>query len=137
MKEIFVNEIIKEDNGSRTGIIVWDDTIIEAMPVLYDNKVQQGIAHYIKNPPDPGGFHMFSRFCQFIVLFGWQPILGVSIKLSDYDNNIDNALDEYLQLAEKDWAIEDRNDIMKIFEEIREDKSGEKAEMIIKFHVPA
>lgn len=136
MKQVFVNEIIKEDNGSRTGLIVWNDTIVEDMAILYDDKVQRGIKHYIQNPPHPDGFHMLSRFCQFIVLFKWDTKLGASLTLTDFDNDLDNALDEYLKLSANDWTIEDRNDIMKIFEEIREDQAGEKAEMVIKFHVP-
>ena len=132
MIQIFVNEIIEKANGGRTGLVVSNDTIAEDMPILYDEKVQQGIKHFIQNPPNPEGFHMFSKFCQLIVLFKWDTKIGASITLTDYDNNVDNALDEYLKLAQKEWAIEDRNTIMEIFEEVRNDKSGERAEMIIR-----
>ena len=135
-KTVFVNEIIENNNGSKTGLIVWNDTIVEDMTILYDDEVQRGIKHLIQNPPHPEGFHLFSRFYQFIVLFKWDTKIGASITLTDHGNSVDNALDEYLQLAEKEWATEDRNDIMKIFEEIRNDNSTAKAEMIIKFHVP-
>lgn len=136
-KQIFVNEIIEKENGGKMGVIVWDDTIIEDIPILFDDKTERGLKHVIQNKMQPEGFYLFSRFYQFIVLFKWNPIMGISISLTDYGNDIDSALDEYLELEEKKWTVEDRNTIMRIFEEIRNDKSGEKAEMIIKFHVPA
>ena len=65
MIKIYVNEIIEHDNGSKLGAVAWDGTIAEDMLILYDEKVQRGIQHYINNPPHQDGFHIFSRFYHF------------------------------------------------------------------------
>jgi hypothetical protein len=53
------------------------------------------------------------------------------MKISDFHNDLDLALDEYLALSEKGWNKEDRDKIMKIFQEIKENNT-EIAELVVK-----
>jgi hypothetical protein len=137
VKQVLVNEII-EQNGITHGLVVWESTVNKSMELMFkgDGFILKNIEHFKKNLPDPSGFHFITRYCQFVVYYEYHPFTGSAMKVSDFAYNIDDALDEYIRLAEKEWKIEDRESLMKSFQKIQEDKSGVLAEMIIDESVP-
>ena len=133
MKKVFVNQIM-EENGILHGIAALDKTIKEDLPIIYPSKKLQ-ILEKLQATHHPNSVYSFDRYCQFVVYLQYQPILGFSIKLSDYKNNIDAALDEYSILRGKGWLKEDIDKIMTIFQDIK-DNPADLAEMITKDPVP-
>ncbi len=75
------------------------------------------------------GCHWIDRYCQFIIVVRIEPIAGLSMSLSDYRIDSDMALDEYLILQGKKWDKEDRDKIMKFYQEIQ-NNNPEIAELI-------
>ena len=134
MKEIFVNNI-QEINGVKHGYAVIDETIYEDLNIILSSAGFQALnsVAYIS----PEGLHFFERFCQFIIYGNFEPNVGWSLQISDYHKDLDIALDEYLELTGKGWNEKDRNKIMKLFQEIQDDKEEENiARMVIKVHHP-
>lgn len=120
MTDIFVNDII-EDNGVTHGIAVLDKTVLKNIKIVYSGKMLATILALINTPPQEG-LYFFDKFCQYVVYFQQQPDLGLTMKLTDYQNNDDLALDEYLVLKQKDWLQQDREKIMELFHEIKTQK---------------
>ena len=75
-------------------------------------------------------FFIIERFCQYVGYIQFRTDLGLSMKLSDFKNNMDNVLDEYLELEAKDWELADRMKYIEIVDEIIKDANGDVAEMI-------
>ncbi|NII25473.1 hypothetical protein HB364_10295 [Pseudoflavitalea sp. X16] len=134
MKKIFIN-YIHTDNGVDHGIAALNKTVIENMPIVFSPTVENNLKVIISNNPGQS-FYSFTRFCQYVMYFQYQPGLGITLKFSDFKNDIDLALDEYSTLGGKQWKKEDRDKIMKIFEDIRNNPT-ELAEFVIKDPVAA
>jgi hypothetical protein len=128
MKEIFVNRIIEENNITR-GLCVLDNTTHKNLEIIYTTKQLDYIKSLLKTPPKEG-FHSLDRFCQFVVLTQYDPVLGLSMSVYDFNDNMDNVLDEYLILTEKEWDKSDIEMIAKLFQEGYQDKNN-RAKMII------
>lgn len=126
--KIYVNEIIHEGIITH-GIVVLKSTIYEDIDIIYKGKIKDFLISMIKNSKE--AFYSFDRFCQYVIYLQFQPILGLSIKISDFKNDTDAALDEYMSLRIKDWLKKDTDIIMKIFQEIKNDKTNT-ARMVIK-----
>jgi hypothetical protein len=128
MKPIYVNHII-EQNGITHGIAALDKTVLEDIDLIYTGKMLQVVKQLISTvTAEP--FYFFDRFCQFVIYLQYQPVLGLSLKVSDYHNDVNAALDEYNILSANQWQKKDRDKILQLFQEIQ--KSNEVAEMIIK-----
>lgn len=130
MVQIPVNEII-EQSGITQGLVVLDKTINETMPIIYSEKTLSAIAFTLQQHGGKVPFYHIDRFYQYITLIMYDPFLKFSIKISDFKNNVDTALDGYSELKEKDWLPGDRDKIMRIFQEIQSNPE-QKAEMVIK-----
>jgi len=78
--KVFVNEIIEEDNGMKGGIAASDTSVSKNLKNVF-GEMTQGIFTTIANPPHPDGFYFHARFHQLVVLFMWQPVLGITLKL--------------------------------------------------------
>ena len=117
MKEVHVNEI-REENGITHGLAVSTKTALKNIPIVLSGKVLEVVSELVKHPPKEG-FGSLIRFCQYIVLIRMDPILGFSMQLSDFHNNLDAALDEYNALKLNNWDKEQRDKIMKLFQDIR------------------
>lgn len=127
--EIYINHIEKEGETIH-GIAAWDKTVEENLSIIFRNdKVLEGIRYLIKNSAQP--FYTFTRFCQFIIYIQFQPTLGLSMKLTDFNNNIDSALEYYSDLKNKEWKKEDIDKILTIFQDIQNDRKNI-AKMVIK-----
>lgn len=120
MTDIFVNEIIK-DNGVTYGIAVWDKTVLKNINIIYSGAMLTNILSLLNNPPSEG-LYFFDRFCQYVVFVQQEPYYGLTMKFTDYQNNDNLALDEYLKLKQKDWLQRDREKIMELYHEIKTQK---------------
>ena len=132
MTDIFVNDIV-EDNGIIHGLAVLNNTVLKNINLIYSSNKLTDILALIKNPPKEG-FYFFDKFCQYVVFVQQQPVLGLSMKFTDFQNNDDLALDEYLVLKEKQWQQQDREKIMQLFHDIKT-KSNETGNLIIENQV--
>jgi hypothetical protein len=130
--DIFVNDII-DDNGVTHGIAVWNKTVLKNINLIYSGNKLTKILSLIENPPKEG-FYFFDKFCQYVVFVHQQPVLGLSMKFTDFQNNDDLALDEYLLLKEKQWQQHDREKIMQLFHDIKT-KSHDNGNLIIENQV--
>jgi hypothetical protein len=116
------NESIRDDNGVLHHIVVDDREVIKNLAVIYPGEKGEAIRRLIKNSPKEG-FHFIDRFHQFVILFMFDPQVGLSMKISDFKGNVDLGLDEYRILMDNDWDQEDINKIMQIIVEINEKPS--------------
>ena len=133
MKQLFANQII-EQGGIVQGLVILDRTAHENLPIIFTGNALSYIKSLIERPP-ADGFYTLDRFCQYIILTQYHPETRLSMKISDYNNNINVALDEYSELISKEWEKEDRDKIMRLFQIIEMDLDN-RAEIIIKdsFH---
>lgn len=129
MIKVYVNRII-EENGVTHGIIGLDKTVFENLRIIYSPSKRE-IINTLLTFHKEKDFYLLDRFCQFICYTQHQSFAGLSMKISDYHNDLDSALKEYSILREKDWRKEDTDKIMVLFQEIEKDNK-ELAEMIIK-----
>ena len=137
MPTIFVNHT-REENEVIHGIAVWEHTVKKDLEIMYSGKgfTLKNIEFLKQNPPHPDGFHFISRYFQFVVLYQYNTTTGSSLQFSDYQNDLDKALEEYTLLLKMGWREEDRNNIMKIFQEIENDPKKEIATMIVEDEMP-
>jgi hypothetical protein len=118
MQSIYVNKII-ENNGITHGIAVSDRTVTKTIDNIFTDNVLAYFRHLLTNPPlQP--FYTFDNFCQFVVYLQYYPTLGWTIKFSNFNNNIDLAFEEYVELRNKGWTQSDRDKIMEMFNEIKD-----------------
>jgi hypothetical protein len=127
MKEIYVNNIYKQDN-ILNGVAVRDKTVWKNLKNIYSDTVYKILETKINHRPEP--FYSFDNYFQFVIFIQFEPELGLSMKFIDFDNNTDNALDEYNNLKANGWTKEQIEKIMKLFLEIKE-SNKEKAVLII------
>jgi hypothetical protein len=127
MEKLFVNEVVKE-NGVTHGIVGSGKTTLDNIKIIFKGNRFDAISTLIENPPAEG-FNSFDRFCQFIVLTQFHPTFGLSMKISDFHNDMDAALDEYNVLKGKELEKETRDKLMRLFLEIK-DHPKERAELI-------
>jgi hypothetical protein len=108
---------------------VLNNTVIENLRIMYPDKCN-ALYDALRTPSE--GAHFIDRFCQYVVLVQCKPVEGLSMKMSDYGDNVDTVIDEYKILKEKGWDMHDINKISELALKIREDKKLEKAEIVIK-----
>lgn len=117
MTDIFVNNIY-HDNEIINGVAILNHTVLKDLSIIYSGNKLDNLNLLIKSSPkDP--FYFFDKFCQFNTFFQYDPTLGLSLKFTDFQNNDDLALDEYLVLKEKQWQQQDREKIMRLYHEIK------------------
>ncbi len=132
--EIFINHIEKEGETIH-GIAAWDKTVEQNLNIIFRNdKALDGIRYLIKTSKDP--FYTFTRFCQFVVYIQYQPILGLLMKLSDFKNDTDAALEYYKDLRENEWNKADVDKILSIFQDIQNDRTNI-AKLVTKDPIPS
>jgi hypothetical protein len=125
--ELVVNKITEENNVIH-GIAVFNDIVLENFEKTFGKEKAKNLKILVdKNIQD---FYLIERFFQFVGFLQFQRNIGLSLKLSDFKNNIDNVLDEYLELESKNWSLAERNKYAQIFDEILSDPNLEKAELI-------
>lgn len=140
MEEIIVDAIFEED-GIRYGTVSTAALVFGILEEIIGlNKMYQMVLKIKENPNEP--FHFFKSFHQYVVLVMYDPskmdnILGdtrLSMKLSDYGNSTDNALDDYLKNTEIGWTTEQKATVMKLFAEIQSSNAN-RIPMKANFHL--
>ena len=127
--EIFINHL-ENEGVIQHGIAALDKTVEENLNIIFNNnQTLSGIKQLIKTSNLP--FYTFTRFCQFVVYIQFEPVLGLSMKLTDFKNNTDAALEYYNDLMDNNWNKSDRDKILKIFSDIKKDKENT-AKLVIK-----
>ncbi len=121
MKEFFVNHIV-EDKSIIHGIATADKAVIKNINTMFGRKMAEVIIHLVNKNED---FFTIERFCQYVGFIQFRVGLGLSLKLTDFRGNMDNALDEYLELEGKGWDKADRDKYIQVAHEILEQQTEE------------
>ena len=135
MKIVFVNDVWHGDKEVVRALIVMNKTIMKDFPILYDENTQLKLLSAMAHPITfkAGGYHTFTRFCQFVVYFNYNKTLvnllgsireiGVSIELMYFgtSDNVNDVFDYMLKLRNEGWEEGSREEIIKIALEIKSD----------------
>ena len=135
MRTVYVNETYLKDKEVVRAFIVVPKTIEESIKILFDEKIQMAIPIYIQHQRTKaeGGFHFFTRFCQYVIYFNYddttvevfgKPMkIGISIEVLYFgvSPNVNDAFDYVLKLRETGWGEKDRDEILKIAHQIKKD----------------
>ncbi len=134
MKTVYVNHIETISSNVDYGLAVIDKTVKYDLSIIFEPHVLKIVLASAASNSKEGGINFFMRFCQYVVLVQLKviPQFKGSLNFIDCHNNLDAALDQYLSYTENKWLPEQKNQFMQYFEEVRNDYSKEKAEMIIK-----
>jgi hypothetical protein len=121
MSVIYVNEILIEHNIN-SGLVVSNKTAMKNIDIIFEGNKRTELKTLIKSKPaDP--FYLFARHSQYVIYLQYERFLGLSMRVYDFNSDIDSALDEYLAIKEKEWKEEDRATIIRLFQETQADKS--------------
>ena len=123
MIEFLVNRIVKIDNITH-GIVIENDLVIQDFSLANSVKKTNGLLFSIQQKNENG--YLISRFGDYIGFLRYQVGLGFSLKLTDFENNFNSALDEYLELQRKEWKNEDIIKYLQIAKEIESESKPSK-----------
>lgn len=123
MVEFLVNRIVEIDNITH-GVIVENELVIHNFSLVYGLKKANGLLFSIQQKNE--NCYLISRFGDYIGFLRYQVGLGFSLKLTDFENNFDSALDEYLELQRKEWKNEDIIKYLQIAKEIETESQPSK-----------
>jgi len=115
MIEFLVNRIVDIDNVKH-GIAMENELVIHNFNLVYGSEMTQKLLVYLER--ENKNQYLINRFGDYVGFLNYQVDLGFSLKLTDFENNFDKALDEYLELQKKSWKEEDIIKYLKIAKEI-------------------
>ncbi|MBP2282971.1 hypothetical protein H4V97_001289 [Flavobacterium sp. CG_23.5] len=121
-----VNRIVEIDNVTH-GIAMENELVIHNFGLVYGLEKAKNLLLSIQQKNE--NQYLISRFGDYIGFLQYKVDLGFSLKLTDFENNFDTALDEYLSLQKKEWKQEHIIKYLEIAKEI-ENKS-QPSKMII------
>lgn len=123
MLEFLVNRIVEIDKITH-GVVMENELVIHNFSLVYGLKKTNGLLFSIQQKNE--NCYLISRFGDYIGFLRYQVDLGFSLKLTDFENNFDSALDEYLELQRKDWKNEDIIKYLQIAKEIEKESKPSK-----------
>ena len=123
MLEFLVNRIVEIDKITH-GVVMENELVIHNFSLVYCLKKTNGLLFKKKKKNE--NCYLISRFGDYIGFLRYQVDLGFSLKLTDFENNFDSALDEYLELQRKDWKNEDIIKYLQIAKEIEKESKPSK-----------
>ena len=115
MIEFLVNRIVDIDNVKH-GIAMENELVIHNFNLVYGSEMTQKLLMFLER--ENKNQYLINRFGDYVGFLNYQVDLGFSLKLTDFENNFDKALDEYLELQKKSWKEEDIIKYLKIAKEI-------------------
>jgi hypothetical protein len=136
MRTIYANEIWHGDKEVVRGFIVVPKTIEESIRTLFSDTTQgfiPALIHHEKTKIE-GGFHFFTRFCQFVVFFNYDDKevvingklmkMGISIEVMYFgtSDNPNDVFDYMLKLRQSGWGEDSRDKILEIAYQIKKDQ---------------
>ncbi len=119
MEEIFVNNIIEDKHGKH-GIVAANDLVVSCLRMIFGNKITNVLINQTKTVSE---FYLIDRFYQYAVFIQYEKKTGFTIKLSDFNKNINQTLDVYLATEAKGWQKSDRDKYISIVQGIQNAKS--------------
>lgn len=128
MIELFVNEI-HEGESATHGLVVLNGMVRDNLRKVYDATKYQKVKKLMNETQ--GDFFLLDHFCQFVIYTQFSLREGLSMQITDYEGDIDNALDDYQTLTNKEWRKDDLNRIMMLFQETQK-YIGEKAILTVR-----
>lgn len=149
MKTVFVNQIWGKDHEVARCWIIVPRTIEECLTILFDETNQKIIKSLMSHEgaDKAGGFHFFTRFCQFVVYFNYNSTvvdilgkphkIGISIELLSFNvsDDVDDILKYLIKLRNAGWEENCREDIKRIGQQIKDEMYNddfEIADMVVK-----
>lgn len=123
MIEFLVNRIIEVDNITH-GLVLENELVVYNFNIIYGENKTNSLLTEIKKQNQ--NCYLISRFGNYVGFLNYQIGLGFSLKLTDFENNFDTALDEYLSLQKKEWKNEDIIKYLKIAKEIEKERQPSK-----------
>ena len=116
MLEFLVNRIIETDNVTH-GAVMENELVIHNFSLVYGSSKTSDLLLSLQKRNE--NCYLISRFGNYVGFLRYQTDLGFSLKLTDFSNNFDSALDEYLELQKKEWKNEDIIKYLQIATEIQ------------------
>jgi hypothetical protein len=123
MIEFKVNRIVIIDN-IKHGIVLENELVVENFKLIYGTNKTISLLKTIESKKQ--NRYLICRFGNYVGFLNYQIGLGFSLKLTDFENNFDNALDEYLSLQKKEWKEEDIMKYLEIAKEIESESQPSK-----------
>jgi hypothetical protein len=123
MLEFLVNRIGVIDNITH-GMVLEDELVIHNFSLVYGLKKTNALLFSIRQRNE--NCYLISRFGDYVGFLRYQVDLGFSLTLTDFENNFDNVLDEYLELQRKEWKNEDIIKYLEIAKEIEKESQPSK-----------
>lgn len=123
MIEFLVNRIVDLDNVKH-GIVMENDLVVHNFQLVYGTEITQKLLIYLER--ENKNQYLIKRFGDYVGFLNYKVDLGFSLKLTDFENNFDKALDEYLELQKKSWKDEDVIKYLKIAKEIEKESQPSK-----------
>ena len=123
MIEFLVNRIIEVDNITH-GVVLENELVVYNFNMVYGKNKTISLLTEIEKQNQ--NCYVISRFEDYIGFLNYQIGLGFSLKLTDFENNFDTALDEYLSLQKKEWKNEDIMKYLKLAKEIENESQPSK-----------
>ena len=151
MRIVYVNQIWGKDHEVARCWIVVPKTIDECLTILFNETQQMLIKGLIadERTDKAGGFHFFTRFCQFVVYFNYSSTMvkifgeprkiGISIELLSFNvsDDVDDIFKYLIKLRNAGWEENCTADIKRIGQQIKDemyDSDFEVADMRVKDH---
>ena len=123
MIDFKVNRIVTIDNVKH-GIVTNSFLVIENFKLVYGFDKTVNLLKTIEDKKQ--NCYLICRLGDYVGFLNYQIDLGFSLKLTDFENDFDSALDEYLDLQKKDWKEEDILKYLKIAKEIENESHPSK-----------
>lgn len=119
--KILVTEIFEDGNVTH-GAITQDELCIEMLVKIIG--MEKATALILLAKCTEMDFYSVFRYFQYVCLFMYEKEKGLSLKISDFKNNIDNALEKHTELNGKGWDLETRNKYCAIVQDIIDNPLG-------------
>ncbi|WP_337965614.1 hypothetical protein [uncultured Flavobacterium sp.] len=123
MLDFKVNRIITTDNVKH-GIVTNSIQVVENFKLVYGFNKTVSLLKTIEDKKQ--NCYLICRLGDYVGFLNYQTDFGFSLKLTDFENDFDSALDEYLDLQKKDWKEEDIIKYLKIAKEIENESQPSK-----------
>ena len=132
MVTVYVNEVLKGDKEVIRGIMVLEKTVQQGLWTMFGTNVRDGINHLVNTNPSKS-LYTFTKFCQFVVYYQYNAKqvllhgklirLGSTVELLYFGtcDNINDAFDYQIKLKNAGWEFEQRDEILKLAREIKEE----------------
>jgi len=118
MKTFKVNSIHEEKNATH-NVTISNQTVLDNVKEMFGDKALAVVKLAVELGQN---FYSIDKYCQYVAVTRYGNPEGLSMTLSTFHGNVDNALDEHLRLTGKDWPKADVDKYSRLAHEIINDK---------------